>query len=1032
MARLFLHPVHLEATGDPEPLFGLGKKLPETDGQSPTPVPLGARLAAQAALNFAQALDDEVSEQSEAEAPYRLSLGLDDHFLHITNVQRIFCTNDKHGVPGSVADLRVKLVQAEVACCSASAMRHVIAMVPFVRPEQEAPQDESTSGPVVWLFTMRCQQELLYSMMDTFALLGAVRTGLEEAFTISPKELGSGGCATVYLAHTRALFGGRRVPAAIKLAREAGSKADKALMREMPLVLAAQGHSNVVRFLGLFRASDSLVPDVLQWALALEYYSGGDLQELVATHGPQSEGVAVGLMTGVLSAIAHIHARGVVHRDIKSENILLGHGGCPVLTDFGVAAFLNDEEAMATRCGSVGYVAPEVLKADRKYDAKVDVFGAGVTLYFIFSGSLPFSGSDIAQALRRNLRCKISLESVPQFRQVDMWAKNFMLLLLQASPEDRPTAEAASQHTWLRDNQSKIEGAPMKRGASLDSQALRLDADSEVDRASFGSRTSQPPRKPPGKPSFQRQYGQPGQAPSSPRPDLARREDFASAGRNIELQGTDPAGPSRDTFKYRFRLLRGGMTSGAQPAGVEAEEEMRQSIQSRGWESFGCFSSFASGMNSPRHSLRTTSNSSRDHSLGAGGLRQSFDRSTSATVCEQTQSSEGGGMTPGASFISRISFGSGRHTVKALDSERPSINSLRGMRKAATNAGGFETPGRKSSKGGTSTSAPADEFEGNRYEAGVSSPGSTYITEWNSSQADRSGTSPCAGKGRIYNLRMWAAGRREPHNTDSSVSAGLQVFQPDSDPHGDALFADCVENTSGGMASMDWPGAVPKSPGKRDPDTAHHLWSGRLEEPTRTVESQRCVDNPRVQQFRSGGLTTAMAAAAACATHRSNHNNAEMTGGPSDTTSNCSTKTVPYKSYRRTAKQHSVSSSAATSAYSQIDDDHDACQAFLAPADEDTNNRGGSWLGNRKRSKGTQDRASVQGVLPTPQTNARAAAAAHTVAACVEPPTPKARAAREAAPKEDVDYPSERASERSRSLGFRGRLGSLVKGTLGR
>ena len=87
---------------------------------------------------------------------------------------------------------------------------------------------------------------------------------------------------------------------------------------------------------------------------------------------------------------------GIVHRDVKAENIVLSEHGAAVLSDFGIAARLTDQEAMGQRCGSPGYAAPELLTPKERYCEKVDVFAVGVVLYFLLSCMLPFSGADIA------------------------------------------------------------------------------------------------------------------------------------------------------------------------------------------------------------------------------------------------------------------------------------------------------------------------------------------------------------------------------------------------------------------------------------------------------------------------------------------------------------------------------------------------------------------------------------------------------------------------------------------------------------
>merc|ERR1712045_191409 len=125
------------------------------------------------------------------------------------------------------------------------------------------------------------------------------------------------------------------------------------------MLMAVQGHPNVVRFHGLFHLS-KLSHNSRELALMMECCNGGDLFDAIAKR-PFSEKRAREIMRGILDALAHVHACGIVHRDVKVENTLLDHAGRPVLTDFGLSVRLSDSEEMAKNCGSPGYAASEVL-----------------------------------------------------------------------------------------------------------------------------------------------------------------------------------------------------------------------------------------------------------------------------------------------------------------------------------------------------------------------------------------------------------------------------------------------------------------------------------------------------------------------------------------------------------------------------------------------------------------------------------------------------------------------------------------------
>jgi calcium-dependent protein kinase len=91
------------------------------------------------------------------------------------------------------------------------------------------------------------------------------------------------------------------------------------------------------------------------------------------------------LISKLLWALEYIHERGIMHRDIKPENLILKDENeyDIKLADFGLAEKMDKKELLFKRCGTPGYVAPEVLE-DKKYDTKVDVYSAGVILYILY------------------------------------------------------------------------------------------------------------------------------------------------------------------------------------------------------------------------------------------------------------------------------------------------------------------------------------------------------------------------------------------------------------------------------------------------------------------------------------------------------------------------------------------------------------------------------------------------------------------------------------------------------------------------
>ncbi|MEZ5962412.1 MAG: serine/threonine-protein kinase [Planctomycetota bacterium] len=200
------------------------------------------------------------------------------------------------------------------------------------------------------------------------------------------RELGRGGMGVVYLAEER--DADRRL-VALKVALQAPTdpdlRAQLAFERE---ALAALAHDNVVR---LFDAGTT--PDGHPW-LAMEYVDGEPLDEYCARRD-LTLGERVALVADAARAVHHLHERGVVHRDVKPENILVTEvDGRPVpkLIDLGFAALSTTPADAHVVAGTPDYMAPELFADQpRAPDPRSDVFALGVVSYELIAGTSPFA-----------------------------------------------------------------------------------------------------------------------------------------------------------------------------------------------------------------------------------------------------------------------------------------------------------------------------------------------------------------------------------------------------------------------------------------------------------------------------------------------------------------------------------------------------------------------------------------------------------------------------------------------------------------
>ena len=155
--------------------------------------------------------------------------------------------------------------------------------------------------------------------------------------------------------------------------------------REIEVLKMCQ-HPNIIKLIDLFENSD-------YYYIVLEYMEGKDFFDyLKLRHFKISEDRAKELIYQIALAIKYLHSYGIVHRDIKLENVLMSDNteqAVPKLVDFGLAKIIGPSEKAVEPFGTLGYVAPEVLKKE-PYTFSCDIWGLGCISYAMMSGTLPF------------------------------------------------------------------------------------------------------------------------------------------------------------------------------------------------------------------------------------------------------------------------------------------------------------------------------------------------------------------------------------------------------------------------------------------------------------------------------------------------------------------------------------------------------------------------------------------------------------------------------------------------------------------
>lgn len=160
-------------------------------------------------------------------------------------------------------------------------------------------------------------------------------------------------------------------------------------------------HSNITKIYEIYQTADKLY-------IFMEYCSKGELFDYINNHGPVSIEMATKFFKQIHSAVTYLHENGIVHRDIKTENILITADNNAKLIDFGMANFCKEEKKMMlnTFCGSPCYLSPEILSR-KSYNAKlVDVWCLGVTFYVMLTAKLPFYDQNLSKLKDKISHCE--------------------------------------------------------------------------------------------------------------------------------------------------------------------------------------------------------------------------------------------------------------------------------------------------------------------------------------------------------------------------------------------------------------------------------------------------------------------------------------------------------------------------------------------------------------------------------------------------------------------------------------------------
>ncbi|CAG9329525.1 unnamed protein product [Blepharisma stoltei] len=257
------------------------------------------------------------------------------------------------------------------------------------------------------------------------------------------KEIGKGGSAKVFLAEDKETHMKYAIKACPKSLANSIQNGKSTLASEINM-MRNLNHPNIVKLLKVYESEEHVF-------LVLEYINGGTLLDRLSNYHKYSEKNAAEIISRLLKAVDYLHSLEIVHRDIKLENILMISENNDIefkLADFGLAC--EDDHELSKRCGSPGYTAPEIF-SEKTYDKKVDIFSVGIVLYGLLTGTAAFPGKTAEERMRKNREGKVYFDGKP-WKNISKSGIDMVSKLVSINPFERPSAQSALDHIWLRYN----------------------------------------------------------------------------------------------------------------------------------------------------------------------------------------------------------------------------------------------------------------------------------------------------------------------------------------------------------------------------------------------------------------------------------------------------------------------------------------------------------------------------------------------------------------------------------------------------
>ena len=265
---------------------------------------------------------------------------------------------------------------------------------------------------------------------------------------IVERLLGRGGLGYVYLVHGPE--GERYALKALRTDATGAPPDYKQRFAQEANLMMTMRHRNLVR---VYDAGEDAEMGICY--IMMEYMPGGTLKDHIVKNGAMSVAGAISIATQIAEALAMAHFHGVIHRDVKPDNILFAADGTPKLSDLGVAKLLRGgsegtETMQGVLIGTPAYMAPEQIIDSSHIDERADIYSLGVALYEMLTGKRPNAGSTVMGMLAKAVKGD-PLPDVRTMRpEVSASVAYVLSLMCAPKPENRPVTSRAVADLLVR------------------------------------------------------------------------------------------------------------------------------------------------------------------------------------------------------------------------------------------------------------------------------------------------------------------------------------------------------------------------------------------------------------------------------------------------------------------------------------------------------------------------------------------------------------------------------------------------------